>query len=186
MELSIWYCLSRAKVTHHHILIQHVVVGLTGDSQTGNVQQIYHYMYSILMWHSVSPWWQSLSIKMFQYALHCLLWQCAHTINNSLLSFVTYKWLMQYRYFLSMTEEPKTYAIKKLEANVILSRSPPLPFLPPPSLLPLPLLPFSLPPSLPPYLPPVTWFLEGHWSCQYRRNKDEVELLVSHSVCVWM
>ena len=44
----------------------------------------------------------------------------------------------------------------------------------------------SLSPSTSSSLPPITqyWFLESHWSCQYRCNKDEVEVLVSHSVCV--
>ena len=86
VTVSIWYCLSRTKVTHLDPTgCSRTHKWLSDRKCTANLP-----LYSIVMWRSVSPrvspWLQSLSIRMFQYALHCLLWQCAHTINNSLLS----------------------------------------------------------------------------------------------------
>jgi len=81
VTVSIWYCLSRTKVTHLDPTgCSRTHKWLSDRKCTANLP-----LYCILMWCSVS-WLQSLSIRMFQYALHCLLWQCAHTTNNSLLS----------------------------------------------------------------------------------------------------
>ena len=182
--MELWQCQSGIVFLgqRSHILIQQVVVGLTSGSQTGNVQQIYH---CTVFWCDV----QSHGCRVW--ALECSSMPstaCSDNVPTQLIilcyHYVTYKWLVLYRLFLSMTKEPKTYASKKLEANVILSRSRPLPFLPLSLHSSLP-SPSPSPTFLSPSLPPVTqyWFLEGHWSCQYRRNKDEVELLMSHSVC---
>jgi len=134
------------------------------------------------MWRSVSPWWQSLSIRMFQYALHCLLWQCAHTINNSLLSLLPTSDLCSTDGFYPWRKNQKLTLLRNLrqmwyslDLHLFLSSLSPST---PPSLLPL--LPFSLPPSLLPLLPSLPPSLQslniGSWRVTEVANTDVTKM----------
>ena len=172
--MELWQCQSGIVFLgqRSHILIQQVVVGLTSGSQTGNVQQIYH---CTVFWCDV----QSHGCRVW--ALECSSMPstaCSDNVPTQLIilcyHYVTYKWLVLYRLFLSMTKEPKTYASKKLEANVILSRSRPLPFLPLSlhSSLPSP-SPTLLSPSLPPSLQSLNI---GSWRVTEVANTDVTKM----------
>ena len=168
--MELWQCQSGIVFLgqRSHILIQQVVVGLTSGSQTGNVQQIYH---CTVFWCDV----QSHGCRVW--ALECSSMPstaCSDNVPTQLIilcyHYVTYKWLVLYRLFLSMTKEPKTYASKKLEANVILSRSRPLPFLPLS-------LHSSLPSPSPTLLPPSLQSLNiGSWRVIEVANTDVTKM----------